>query len=739
MKEKKVCIWDVIFTKSAAITLVLICIMSGCRQEIVYVKSPAPMSLTLTQSPESGAWTNGSVVITAASSTSIKEAKWLKGQVSVKEIFASGTDIINTSFQVRENGIYSVGVMDNEGRRELETIEIKNIDKTFPPSPLKFAAEYKLNEKKIILRWAELSDSGSGLKAVNLRYTVNRADEKIETIAPGCGIFELHDVEPQNPPDAYAFFLRAIDRAGNESDEVKSGLNPSERAEISGISVSRKKIDKDDPDKKIVLTLTGSNLTRAEEISIVEPEMGTISFTEITDSEARVEFSLPDEIKKYNFKVAVKHAGVSSALFIEELETQVQVCESCKITKMRITKQDDSQFEMDSYGSLMVEAAEGLEMKIVLEGENFDIEGLKAGVNFNGTDLEGKATADGTELHIENIFIPEAAGSYHIRAQIKKPYETVYSQVHDSSGVSGYRPMILRILGEVVLNELRLSGYDPSLEGSEGWLIIKGEDLDQLAEYELTHIISYLGGSITSACLRDNRTIEAVYTIPDLYDDSIIDKIEILTLGGKTVSSVLHTLKIEKNNSGKYIVKGAYSIPFDGNPRIPSYIDKIDAAAFKGCTDIKNINLSICTNLTSIAGGAFKSCTGLVSVRFPVSLKEIKGSLVEGAFRDCIKLQVADLSSCTELFSIGSGAFKGCRELNSVSIPPSLEKIGKEAFKNCTKLTAAVFSDTEGWAVYDDLHYKKKYADITSSDLSDSGKAAEYLRSTYDNKYWKKN
>lgn len=61
---------------------------------------------------------------------------------------------------------------------------------------------------------------------------------------------------------------------------------------------------------------------------------------------------------------------------------------------------------------------------------------------------------------------------------------------------------------------------------------------------------------MTGATVKNSVTLEATYRIPDLPDDSVIGKTETITVAGKTVSSPLHTLKIEKEYSGEYVVKG---------------------------------------------------------------------------------------------------------------------------------------------------------------------------------------
>ena len=41
----------------------------------------------------------------------------------------------------------------------------------------------------------------------------------------------------------------------------------------------------------------------------------------------------------------------------------------------------------------------------------------------------------------------------------------------------------------------------------------------------------------------------------------------------------------------------------------------------------------------------------------------------------------------------------GCFSLRSVTLGAGVEVIGKEAFLNCTRLTEAIFSNTEGWHI----------------------------------------
>ena len=236
---------------------------AGTKTEGITPLSGVTMSITLSQTPAAETWTKDSVTVTVASNTSINQAKWKKGSGhSAKDVLENGTAITGNSFTVNENGIYSVAVQDNDGRREVETIEIKNIDKIAPQAPMNLTAEYRFGEKKIILKWSNPVDTGSGLKELKLSYTVNGANEKTETIAKGVQTFEIEHVSPQSTPVPYAFSLKAVDNAGNEGAAASRTITPSAQAEVTGISLNRTHLDTKMTDRGIEVTITGSNFDK---------------------------------------------------------------------------------------------------------------------------------------------------------------------------------------------------------------------------------------------------------------------------------------------------------------------------------------------------------------------------------------------------------------------------------------------------------------------------------------------
>ena len=189
-------------------------------------------------------------------------------------------------------------------------------------------------------------------------------------------------------------------------------------------------------------------------------------------------------------------------------------------------------------------------------------------------------------------------------------------------------------------------------------------------------------------------------------------------------------------------------------------ITKISRAVFYECTGLTSVYFP--ASLTAIGVAAFEGCRGLTEVKLPANLTEIDSS----AFKDCRKLKNIDLSGCTHLTAIGMGAFRDCKSLMSISLPASLTYIDNEAFWGCTdltevklpanltkigcgafiyciNLTSAVFANTNGWKVYE-YGGGSYIGSISSSDLADASKAAEYLREEvsdggYCDKYWEKN
>ena len=155
----------------------------------------------------------------------------------------------------------------------------------------------------------------------------------------------------------------------------------------------------------------------------------------------------------------------------------------------------------------------------------------------------------------------------------------------------------------------------------------------------------------------------------------------------------------------------------------------IGDSAFAYCAGLTSVTIP--DSVTSIGHHAFSDCAGLTSITIPNSVT----SIGQSAFQYCSGLTSVTIGD--SVTSIGSSAFSGCTGLTSVTIGNGVTSIGSYAFYGCSGLTSVTFENTTGW-------YRASSSTTTSgtslssSSLSNPSTAAEWLRSTLYNYYWKR-
>ena len=213
----------------------------------------APMVITLSQSPATP--TNGSVTVSVSVSTSIQSAKWSQGVKTVDEVLTSGTAISGGSFTVSDNGTYTVAVVDNDGRREIKTITVNNIDKTPPAKVQNLSASYSSVGQKITVTWTNPSDTDFAGSV--LRWKKGAGSETPVELSKTEARYEISPVPADN--SEYTISLAAKDELGNESGKASVSVTASQRPSLSSISLSRTHLAYNDTDLTITALLTGSN------------------------------------------------------------------------------------------------------------------------------------------------------------------------------------------------------------------------------------------------------------------------------------------------------------------------------------------------------------------------------------------------------------------------------------------------------------------------------------------------
>ena len=190
---------------------------------------------------------------------------------------------------------------------------------------------------------------------------------------------------------------------------------------------------------------------------------------------------------------------------------------------------------------------------------------------------------------------------------------------------------------------------------------------------------------------------------------------------------------------------------------ITGQVTEIDEEAFRGCDALKTVYLP--ENLEVIGDFAFRYCSSLESVKLPPPLKRIGTCAFDGcthlaelsflgdkveqigkmAFEDCYRLERVNVSSldgwCKIKFvidgydtaspvyyskglcidcvpvtdaeisvgvtSIGERAFFNNKTVKTITIPPTVEKIGDDAFLECENLERVYVFDLAAWCRID--------------------------------------
>ena len=433
----------------------------GVSKTVTTAAAGTAMAVTLSQSPAKEVKTNSDVTVTVSSSTSIKEAKWKKGVYDTKTVLESGTPITGNSFAVGENDIYSVAVVDNEGRREVETIKIENIDKV-PPAPVTgLLASYSKNNKKITVNWKNPPDSD--FAELTLSWKKEGGEATNVPLAKDTTGYNISGIEADGSP--YTITIIAKDGVGNASSPAAITVTATATAEITNVALNRTHLDTKMTDRNITVTITGSNFDTLTSLLVQVKEDGGMA-----------QSAVPATIASADTATVTIQAPISHVKDKEQNYTVIVIVKGERVFEQReafkVTPPANVQTIELSKTQLLVGTTEAV--TVTVRGTNFDIRGetkIKL-LDSKGDDVSGstvtvpadKGTA--TEFSAE-IPVPGESGIYTVGVYFDDKKEDVYKK--------GDEPT-LHIYGNPKITSVSIPKAGTSYGGNELPVTITGKN-----------------------------------------------------------------------------------------------------------------------------------------------------------------------------------------------------------------------------------------------------------------------
>jgi len=534
----------------------------------------APMEIRLSQSPSSP--TNGNVTISFTSSTSVKTAKWAKGVKTVDEVLASGTPITGNSFEVSENAKYSVGVQDNEGRREVEIIEISNIDKTPPAKVKSLSAVYDSGNQKIIVTWT--NPTNSDFAGLILSWKKGGGDATNVPLTKDKTGYEISGISADG--STYAITVSAKDDVGNESDPASVSVTP---LFLSRIELSRAHLVYNDTDLTITATLKGSNFDLIAsqsdptvKVGIFKDNalVGSLQTATAAGSDYTVTLTAP--------RLSSSEATVEGAVYTVKVKlcgTYQSVTETFIISKeARLTAQP----ELSVTQIASSEVTPSSKTQITIKGINLDIAG---GITVQLYDRNGAAKGDAVPIDTSHtgrelttltadIPVPSDEGFFTAKVLFGGAIQTSYYEGSSYDYQRNITHPAIQVYGSPKFTSFTIPNAGISKEDAAVTAAVKGANFKVPGVTASDFSVSCATASITDSSIItiiDDATLKVSLTIPGTANDYTVT----VTCGSASIAGTFSVKDYSEYTVGKIVLadntlvaKDDYTAIDESNPPV---------------------------------------------------------------------------------------------------------------------------------------------------------------------------
>ncbi|UTD07484.1 DUF4959 domain-containing protein [Treponema denticola] len=591
-----------------ALLLVAGLLFTGCPQKPEVkpeTKTGEPMTLTLNQSPEKTVLTKNKVTISFTSSTSVKTAKWKKGVHSAKDVLASGTAITGNSFEVSENSKYSVAVQDNEGRREVEIIEISNIDKELPAKVKSLSAVYDSGNQKIIVTWT--NPTNSDFAGLILSWKKGGGDETNVPLTKDKTGYEISGISADG--STYAITVSAKDDVGNESEPASVSVTASPGPSLTGIELSRAHLVYNDTDLTITATLKGSNFNLIASQSDPSVKAGIFKNNTLVGSLQNATAAGSD----YTVMLTAPHlssdeATVEGAVYTVKVKlcgTYQSVTETFVISKeARLTAQP----ELSVTQIASSEVTPSSKTQITIKGINLDIAGSitvqlydSNGATY-GSAVQIDTSHTGRELTTltADIPVPSEEGVFTAKVLFGGAIQMSYYEGSSYDYQRNISHPAIQVYGSPKFTSFTIPNAGISKEDSTVTAVVKGANFKAPGVNASDFSVSCATASITDSSIItiiDDATLKVSLTIPGTADNYTVT----VTCGSASIAGTFSVKDYSEYTVGKIVLadktlvdKDSYTAIDSSNPPVAVLIgaQNIYGAAIGIALHISPSNLS---------------------------------------------------------------------------------------------------------------------------------------------------